>query len=90
MEDQGVLSFEWILLITVLVIGIVGGLSAVRDGLLDEPGDVTGAVVDIDPSWLIEPDPRDRCLLELGNCADPHADTADDGSDICRRRPESP
>ncbi len=55
MDDQGVLSFEWILLITVLVIGIVGGLSAVRDGMLDKPGDVTGAVVNINPGWPIEP-----------------------------------
>ena len=56
-EDQGVLTFEWILLITVLVIGIVGGLSAVRDGIIDELGDVAGAVVNIDQSYTVEPSP---------------------------------
>ena len=30
-EDDGVLSFEWILLLTLLTIGIVGGLTAARD-----------------------------------------------------------
>jgi hypothetical protein len=44
-EDHGTLTFEWILLITVLVIGVVGGLSAVRDGIIDELGDVVGDVV---------------------------------------------
>ena len=30
-EDSGVLTFEWILIMVVLVIGIVGGLSALRN-----------------------------------------------------------
>ena len=63
-EDQGVLTFEWILLITLLVIGIVGGLSAVRDGLIDELGDVTAAVVNIDQSYTVDaaPCPEDNPL----------------------------
>ena len=52
-EDQGVLTFEWILLITVLVIGIVGGLSAVRDALITELGDVAEAVISLDQSYTI-------------------------------------
>jgi hypothetical protein len=52
-EDQGVLTFEWILLITVVVIGIVGGLCAVRDGLIDELGDVTQAMLALDQSYKI-------------------------------------
>ena len=62
-EDEGVLSFEWILLITVLVIGIVGGLSAVRDAIIDELGDVAGAVVSVDQSYTVLTDP----CLEIGN-----------------------
>ena len=54
-EDQGVLSFEWILLITVLTIGIVGGLSAVRDGMITELGDVAEAVISMDQSYTILP-----------------------------------
>ena len=56
-QDDGTLTFEWILLITVLVIGVVGGLSAVRDGIIDELGDVVGAVVNIDQSYTVEASP---------------------------------
>lgn len=52
-EDEGVLTFEWVLLITVLVIGIVGGVSAVRDALVTELGDVVEAMVSIDQSYTI-------------------------------------
>lgn len=52
-EDEGVLTFEWILLITVLVIGVVGGLSAVRDAVLTELGDVVEAMISLDQSYAI-------------------------------------
>lgn len=52
-EDEGVLTFEWILLITVLVIGIVGGLSAVRDAVITELADVAEAVISLDQSYTI-------------------------------------
>jgi len=52
-EDEGVLTFEWILLITVLVIGIVGGLSAVRDAVITELGDVAEAMISLDQSYVI-------------------------------------
>ena len=52
-EDEGVLTFEWILLITVLVIGIVGGLSAVRDAVISELGDLSHAITVLDQSYTI-------------------------------------
>jgi hypothetical protein len=52
-SQHGVLTFEWILLITVLTIGVVGGISAVRDAMIDELGDVAEAVVSLDQSYLI-------------------------------------
>jgi hypothetical protein len=52
-QDEGVLTFEWILLLTVLVIGIVGGLSAVRDAVISELGDVAAAVTALDQSYTI-------------------------------------
>ncbi len=52
-EDEGVLTFEWILLITVLVIGVVGGLSAVRDAVITELGDVSEAMISLDQSYTI-------------------------------------
>ena len=34
-EEEGVLSFEWTLLVTLLVLGIVGGLAGARDAIID-------------------------------------------------------
>ena len=52
-EDEGVLTFEWILLITLLTIGLVGGISAVRDAVITELGDVAQAMVALDQSYYI-------------------------------------
>jgi hypothetical protein len=56
-QDAGVLTFEWVLLLTVLVIGIVAGLAGTRDAIIDELGDVAEAVVSIDQSYTLAPDP---------------------------------
>ena len=53
MEDEGVLSFEWILLVTLLTIGIVGGIAAARDAIIDEFGDVAQAMMNLDQSYVI-------------------------------------
>ena len=53
MEDEGVLSFEWILLVTLLTIGIVGGIAAARDAIIDEFGDVAQAMLNLDQSYII-------------------------------------
>jgi len=53
-RDAGLLTFEWILLITLVVLGVVGGLSAVRDSVIDELGDVADAVINVDQSWTME------------------------------------
>jgi len=52
-EDDGVLSFEWTLLVTLLTIGIVGGLAAARDAIIDELGDVAEAAQGIDQSFSL-------------------------------------
>lgn len=57
-DEDGVLTFEWVLLITLVVIGIVGGVAALRDGIIDELGDMTEAVVNIDQSFTIQANPR--------------------------------
>lgn len=62
-EDDGVLSFEWVLLITVIVIGIVGGLAAARDGIIDELGDAAQAMLALDQSYQV-----DNPLLVGVNC----------------------
>lgn len=44
-EDDGMLSFEWVLLVTLLTIGIVSGLAAARDAIVDELGDAAQAML---------------------------------------------
>ena len=53
-EDDGVLSFEWTLLLTLLVIGIVAGLAGARDAIIDEFGDVAQAMLALDQSYTID------------------------------------
>lgn len=53
-EEAGVLSFEWVLLVTLLTIGVVSGLSAARDGVIDELGDVAEAMLALDQSYTID------------------------------------
>ena len=52
-EEDGVLSFEWVLLVTLLTIGIVGGLAAAHDAIIDELGDVAQAMLALDQSYTI-------------------------------------
>lgn len=50
-DEDGVLSFEWTLLTVVVVFGIVSGISAARDTIIDELGDMAQAVVGINQSF---------------------------------------
>jgi len=52
-EEDGVLSFEWVLLVTLLTIGIVSGLAGARDAIIDELGDVAQAMLCLDQSYTI-------------------------------------
>jgi len=52
-EEDGVLSFEWTLLLTLLTIGIVSGLTGARDAIIDELGDVAQAAQGIDQSFSL-------------------------------------
>jgi hypothetical protein len=51
LEDDGVLSFEWTIIAVLLVFGIVGGLAAARDVIIDELGDMAEAVIAFDQSY---------------------------------------
>ncbi|WP_254511053.1 hypothetical protein [Anatilimnocola floriformis] len=53
-EDDGVISFEWTLLITLLTFGIVSGIAAARDAIIDEFGDAAQAMLSIDQSYTID------------------------------------
>ena len=52
-EDDGVLSFEWVLLVTLLTIGIVAGLAGARDAVVDELADIAEAALSFDQSYTI-------------------------------------
>jgi hypothetical protein len=54
LQDDGVLSFEWTLLTTLVVLGVIGGLSAARDGVIDELGDAAQAMLALDHSYSID------------------------------------
>ena len=53
-EEDGVLTFEWVLLVTLLTIGIVSGVAGVRDAIIDELGDVAQAMLALDQSYSID------------------------------------
>jgi Flp pilus assembly pilin Flp len=50
-DQDGVLSFEWTLVVVLVVIGIIAGLGAARDVVIDELGDLAGAVLAFDQSY---------------------------------------
>ncbi len=52
-ENDAVLSFEWVLLLTLLTIGIVSGVTAARDAIIDEMGDVAEAAQAFDQSYSL-------------------------------------
>ena len=54
-EDDGVLSFEWTMLTSLLTVGVVSGVAAVRDAAIDELGDLAQAMVSLDQSYVIQP-----------------------------------
>jgi Flp pilus assembly pilin Flp len=53
-EDDGFLSFEWVLLVTLLTFGVISGIAAARDAITDELGDVAQAMLALDQSYTID------------------------------------
>jgi hypothetical protein len=53
LEQDGGLSFEWAMFFTVVVIGIISGLTAARDAIIDELGDSAQAILALDSSFSI-------------------------------------
>ena len=52
--DDGVLTFEWTMLASLLTIGVVGGVATSRDAIIDELGDVSQAMLALDQSYTID------------------------------------
>jgi Flp pilus assembly pilin Flp len=53
-ETDGVLSFEWTVLLTLLVLGVVAGLAGARDAIIDELGDAAQAMLALDHSYELD------------------------------------
>ena len=53
-KRRGVLTFEWILILAILVIGIVGGLAVVRDSQIIECSSVAEAIISLNSSYTIQ------------------------------------
>lgn len=53
-ETEGVLSFEWTLLTSLLTVGVISGVTAVRDSTVDEFGDLSQAMLCLDQSYFID------------------------------------
>ena len=53
-EEDGILTAEWILFFTLMVIGLVSGLAAMRDALIDELADGAEAMIALDQSYAID------------------------------------
>jgi hypothetical protein len=51
---RGVLTLEWILLVTVIVIGIIGGLGVVRTATLGELKDLAEAITHLNVKTAAE------------------------------------
>jgi hypothetical protein len=83
-DERGSLTFEWIVVFTILVIGLVGGYSAVRDGIIDELGDVADAIFAVDQSFTTQ---APACMpnVNWGHFEDPHK-----GQKCQRERPATP
>jgi Flp pilus assembly pilin Flp len=75
-EDDGVLSLEWTLIAVLLVFGIVAGVSAARDTIIDELGDLAEAALQFDQSYSfagipalgIPPSEYDDSLGTVSDC----------------------
>jgi hypothetical protein len=96
-EEDGVLSFEWTLLLTLLTIGIVGGLAAARDAIIDELGDVAEAAQAFDQSYSLAEfdipgifdtnpsifleEPEDQVFVDCGRTAAPTGQNPQEVSD---------
>lgn len=53
-DDRGfVVSIELIMIATIAIIGLMAGLSAVRDGVVSEISDVAGGVQDFNQSYRL-------------------------------------
>ena len=52
-DESGILTFEWILLFTLLTIGIVGGVATIRNATNLESAEAADAIVALNQSYTV-------------------------------------
>ena len=52
-DESGILTFEWILLFTLLTIGIVGGVAVIRNAVNAESAEAANAMTALNQSYTI-------------------------------------
>ena len=52
-DESGLLTFEWILLFTLLTIGIVGGVASIRNAVNIESAEAANAMTALNQSYTI-------------------------------------
>jgi hypothetical protein len=73
---RGVLALEWILIITVLVIGVIGGLGLVRNAVVVEMHDLSNSIMDL------QVDPNNTNTLTEKSLLNPDGILPDDNFEV--------
>jgi Flp pilus assembly pilin Flp len=76
-----VVSIELILIATIAVIGLIAGMTAVRDGVVSELSDVAGSVQDLNQSYSIN-GVTGHASSTAGMDFDDATDFCDDADDV--------
>lgn len=66
-KHRGVLAFEWVLVCTLLIIGIIGGLAAARNAFLYEIDDTIEVVRKIDAKFVETPETQTNSMNSTGS-----------------------
>ncbi len=52
-DETGSLTLEWIFMLSLLVLGIVGGIATIRNAMILEAGDDAGAAVSLNTAYTV-------------------------------------
>ncbi len=57
-KEEGMLTFEWILMLFLLVIGVVAGLAVIRDASIVEAGRASSAALNLNTGYQVQAPPQ--------------------------------
>lgn len=66
-EQDGGLTFEWIILTSLLVLSVIAATGTMLDSLVNELGDLSGAIVSINQSVTVQSTPPISGMPEQNN-----------------------